>query len=343
MFTETISLRTPPAGYIDVPGIPYFSITEDGRVWNKRSNIQATVSVQKNGYRTVALSWEGKTKTHYVHRLLAITHIPIPEHLKGIANLEVNHKDCDLSNNTKNNLEWVTPKQNIRHAFTNGRHVGKALRNVDIDDDGLTVQVQARNIKTGTIVVYQSVSACAAMMGVHHARLSRHLESDRAGYVTKNWCVFRKRSNEPWPEIPQSHWVENRWDHPDGFWLAIKDGVLITASKLPDMAKHFGIALHLLQYNVKADGEHYQYKGIDFWYDDYPDKKTMEKAPVAKKTVIKAPKRVLVTFTDAMGATKEFDSMKAVSRALKCSDSSLLYAIERKNGVYKNVILKWIE
>lgn len=69
----------------------------------------------------------------------------------------------------------------------------------------------------------------------------------------------------------------------------------------------------------------------------------MEMAPVAKKTVIKAAKRVLVTFVDAAGATKEFDSMKAVSRALECSDSSLLYAIERKNGVYKNVILKWIE
>lgn len=342
MITETITLQAAPAGYVDVPGIPYFSITEDGKVWNKRSNIQATISVQKNGYRTVALNWHGKTKTHYVHRLLAITHIPIPEHLKNVANLEVNHKDCDLSNNTKNNLEWVTPKQNIRHAYSKGRYGDKTILTTDDNSTIYSICVEIRNIRTNKVILFDTVTACADATGVNRHRLARHLESDRAGYVTKNWCVFRKFSKDPWPEIPNSHWIENRWDHPDGFWLAIKDNKIYTASKMPDLAKAFDIPLHLLQYNVKADGEHYFYKGIDFWYDDYPDKKTMEMAPVARKTVIKAAKRVLVTFVDT-GDKEIFESMKAVARKLDCSDSSLIYAIQRKEGVYKNVILEWCE
>lgn len=31
-----------------------------------------------------------------------------------------NHRDCDKLNNRPDNLEWVTPKQNTAHAFSNG-------------------------------------------------------------------------------------------------------------------------------------------------------------------------------------------------------------------------------
>ena len=71
------------------------------------------------GYHCVALIKEGKAKVFRIHRLV-IEHFgkarPSEEH-------QVNHIDGDKSNNHIENLEWVTPKENTRHAMENGLRV----------------------------------------------------------------------------------------------------------------------------------------------------------------------------------------------------------------------------
>lgn len=74
-----------------------------------------TLQKSKKGYFTVVLHSDGQHYTKQVHRLVAEAFIP------NVNNLEqVNHKDTNKTNNNVSNLEWVTPEENIRHAFKNG-------------------------------------------------------------------------------------------------------------------------------------------------------------------------------------------------------------------------------
>ena len=61
----------------------------------------------KMGYKLVILRKDNKSKSVYVHRLVAKAFIPNPNNLP-----EVNHKDENPLNNDVNNLEWCTHSYN---------------------------------------------------------------------------------------------------------------------------------------------------------------------------------------------------------------------------------------
>ena len=69
----------------------------------------------KNGYKRVCLCKDGKEKRIKVHRLVAQAFIPNPDN-KPI----INHKDGNKINNSVENLEWCTYKENAQHAIKTG-------------------------------------------------------------------------------------------------------------------------------------------------------------------------------------------------------------------------------
>jgi hypothetical protein len=69
-------------------------------------------------YGVVSLWKNNKGKSFRVNRLVALTFNNIDYNTK----LEVNHIDFNTLNNNLDNLEIVTPKENVRHSIKNNRY-----------------------------------------------------------------------------------------------------------------------------------------------------------------------------------------------------------------------------
>jgi len=103
--------------WININGYEDYSISNYGRVRTfKRQDELLKQFDLKNGYKRVYLFKEDVRRGMSVHRLVALHFIDNSENKP-----DVNHKDCDTSNNHKDNLEWCTKKENIVHAYANNR------------------------------------------------------------------------------------------------------------------------------------------------------------------------------------------------------------------------------
>lgn len=68
-----------------------------------------------SGYLVVKLYRNGQYARPRVHRLVAEAFVPNPASKPG-----TNHIDGDKQNNVAGNLEWVTPAENMQHAYDTG-------------------------------------------------------------------------------------------------------------------------------------------------------------------------------------------------------------------------------
>ena len=83
-----------------------YQINQRGEVRNKITGKLSKAKADKSGYVRCNLYVDGKNNMATVHRLVAIAFIPNPMNLP-----QVHHKDGNKSNNSVDNLEWVSPKE----------------------------------------------------------------------------------------------------------------------------------------------------------------------------------------------------------------------------------------
>lgn len=91
-----------------------YSITEDGKVFNKKWGNYVKPQPNGKGYLRVHIAG----RFYFVHRLVAAMYVPNPENLP-----QVNHKDGDKTNNRSDNLEWVSNVENRNHAVEMGLQI----------------------------------------------------------------------------------------------------------------------------------------------------------------------------------------------------------------------------
>lgn len=92
-----------------------YVISDTGRVLTKNGGKEKCTELNRDGYVKVSIQINKKPKLISVHR--AVYESFVGEIPKG---MQINHIDGNKLNNSLDNLEVVTPSENVRHAWLNG-------------------------------------------------------------------------------------------------------------------------------------------------------------------------------------------------------------------------------
>lgn len=86
----------------------------DGRIYNSQRKSFLKSIRNKSGYCYVTLSKQKIKKNEYIHTLIAKAFLVKPDDLN-----EINHKNKDKTDNSVENLEWISRSDNMIHAMSN--------------------------------------------------------------------------------------------------------------------------------------------------------------------------------------------------------------------------------
>ena len=164
-------------------------VSSHGRV-STMQNRDASVNYgcrHPSGYYFVSRSG----RTLLVHRLVAATFLGQPSSPK----LQVNHKDLDRSNNHVDNLDYVTPSQNVRHSILNRE--GPSLR------VGRGTPLQARlKGREHPWQNFESMQAAALHTGMLRTRVSNACNNlDDAGLWEFRFMPVEPLPGEEWRAV----------------------------------------------------------------------------------------------------------------------------------------------
>lgn len=153
--------------WVDVQGWEsLFEVSGNGDVRNKKTGKLLKGDKNSAGYCRVCLMNKNHTppkQRFFRHKLVAEHFVPNPNNLP-----EVNHIDCNKDNNCKENLEWVTRKENELHSRIYGSKEYKPF-NVVFDN--------------GESVIFNVKEDLAIRIGVTRVAVKFWLHKKNNGYL----------------------------------------------------------------------------------------------------------------------------------------------------------------
>lgn len=264
-FKEKIEVSNFP-GFYYIPAFTRSAISEDGRLLNvsKQKIIDWYVTKPqefkniKGGYHTYKYYSHGKSHEMGRHRAMMLTFKEYPNNCDVLI---VNHINGVPGDDRLENLEWMTRGQNNTHAYEN-----------DLKDQHK--RVLCRDVLSGEIVEYYSISECARKLGYPTD------ETIRQRLITSPFCkVFQDGTQLKYKDDPRD------WIIPEDPAKAVEDAKEYvevisrdcrTFEELPhrciaDAQRHTGVARATIAYRLEKDDRSpiygYQFKKIS---DDRP-------------------------------------------------------------------------
>jgi hypothetical protein len=157
-----------PEIWKDVPDfVDKYQVSNLGRIRSKRtakSNFKIMVPVNMKGYSRIKLLKSGISKSVLLHRLILISFNGEDENKRF-----VNHKNGIRNDNRLENLEWVTPSENVKHGFdVLGRTMTfiKPISQLSIDGKILKEWSSIMDASKSLGISHSSISQCCNGSGV---------------------------------------------------------------------------------------------------------------------------------------------------------------------------------
>lgn len=179
-----INFRFEGEFFKEVPGIKPFEISNYGRVLSPLMGRNKILRPGKSkaGYHTVRL-WQ---KSYSVHYLMRISFLPEFSHLR-----EVDHVDGDKTNNTLDNIECVSSKDNKKRAVAIG------LMNNTGENHGMAVLSESQ-VWQILLEYYSDTNSSRAKVA---KKLSINEFTVKAIIDGKNWNHIHNKFSEQYPAL----------------------------------------------------------------------------------------------------------------------------------------------
>lgn len=154
-----------------------YEVSSEGRVRSHFKSEPLIMSQRiRRGYLSVGLrDKNGKSHDATVHRLVAIAFLGSPN------GLHVNHKSGVKTDNRLVNLEYCTPSENMKHAFSMGLQSNKGERH----SSAKLTEEKVHQIRLA-VAHGEKQSSIARLMGIHQSAVSRVANSKRWQHVTND-------------------------------------------------------------------------------------------------------------------------------------------------------------
>lgn len=146
--------------------------------YEKKLPLKLKFSTDKDGYKRVSLSFDGKPKIFYVHRLVATQYLE-HEEFKN----QVNHIDGNKSNNNVENLEWVTQSENRKHCL---KYLKPNLKN-----NKLSKKVVQLDMNNNVIKIYPSAKQAARENNFSQGHISEVCRGEKKTHKGFKWEYYK--------------------------------------------------------------------------------------------------------------------------------------------------------
>lgn len=172
-------------GFYHIPYHNWYAINKEGFIWSIRFQKFVCRNRHKSvRYHTVTIQDDnGKTTTIPLHRLLASVFLNDGTDRTG---MQVDHKDGNRNNNSIENLEWVSPSENVKRSFRLGLRKNKP------------VGVLLRDWKTKKVLRFLTLNDAARFVGTHYSVISQRCRNTQ-GVVYPDGYQYKFDSDpSPW-------------------------------------------------------------------------------------------------------------------------------------------------
>ena len=132
-----------------------YEVDDEGNVYSKNGNI-LKYSINTKGHCIINLMINGERKGMHVHTAVMKSFCPTDD-----PTLQVNHKNGIKTDNRLENLEWVTAKENVRHAIKvlgyDKKYKGQLIKGI--------------HTEAGEEVIFPSHQEAAEALGCNKSRI----------------------------------------------------------------------------------------------------------------------------------------------------------------------------